>query len=565
MVAGLGAVRGRQVLRALGHRSRQVLLLSAVTGLVTGAAVAGFDAVTRHLLDRVLAAPLWFQVVAPLGGLLLAAAALRYLGAGASPSTADEYVSNFHQEDRRLPLRPVPARIVASVATLGLGGPLGYEGPSIYLGAAIGSGLQSRFRRQLSRDDAKVLLVAGAAAGVAAIFKAPATGAVFALEVPYQRDLARRMLFPALIAAGISYVTFVSMTSTAPLLTVSGAPRFDLADLGGAAALGLAAGGGAQVFARMIKLAKKVPGVAGPIARAGAGGLILAGLVIISHFAFHQSLTLGPGYQTITWAIDPRHSAELVLLLLALRTVAVGTAVGGGGAGGLFVPLVVEGALLGRLFGSVLGQSSSSLFPIIGIAAFLGAGYRVPLAAVMFVAESTGRPEFVVPGLIAAVVAQLVMGTLSVSPYQRSERGGNLERRFDLPLVHVLDAKAHVVPPDATVAQLFTTHFVGSREKALPVVEDSRYQGMARLDDVITIPRDRWDSTSVKEVMRSGGPVGRPTWTVRQAVTAMEAADTDTLPVVDGGGHFVGLASTSGLFRLDEILEEGERGDSRQA
>jgi CIC family chloride channel protein len=90
----------------------------------------------------------------------------------------------------------------------------------------------------------------------------------------------------------------------------------------------------------------------------------------------------------------------------------------GRGVGGLFVPLVVAGALLGRAFAGALGQLDDSLFLVVGIAAFLGAGYRVPLAAVMFVAETTGRPGFIVPGLIAAVVAELVMGTTSVTNYQ---------------------------------------------------------------------------------------------------------------------------------------------------
>jgi CIC family chloride channel protein len=56
---------------------------------------------------------------------------------------------------------------------------------------------------------------------------------------------------------------------------------------------------------------------------------------------------------------------------------------------------------------------------VVGVAAFLGAGYRVPLAAVMFVAETTGRPGFIVPGVIAAVAAELVMGSASVTRYQR--------------------------------------------------------------------------------------------------------------------------------------------------
>jgi CIC family chloride channel protein len=93
--------------------------------------------------------------------------------------------------------------------------------------------------------------------------------------------------------------------------------------------------------------------------------------------------------------------------------------VGGGGAGGLFVPLVVAGALTGRIVGGAVNDLDTSLFVVVGIAAFLGAGYRVPLASVMFVAETTGRASIVVPGLFAAVAAELVMGPSSVTNYQR--------------------------------------------------------------------------------------------------------------------------------------------------
>ena len=161
---------------------------AAVTGVLTGLAVAGFETLTGHvLLDRVLRAPLAAQAVAPVLGLLLAALALKLLAGGASPSTADQYVANFHDRPHWLDTKPLPGRIVASVATLGLGGAMGFEGPSIYLGAAVGSTLQHRLSRFL-RDETKALLVAGAAGGVAAIFKAPATGVLFALEVPYQDD-----------------------------------------------------------------------------------------------------------------------------------------------------------------------------------------------------------------------------------------------------------------------------------------------------------------------------------------------------------------------------------------
>ncbi|MDQ1396713.1 MAG: chloride channel protein family [Acidimicrobiaceae bacterium] len=549
----------RDELLALGRRSRQVVLLSAVTGLLTGGAVALFEHLTSGVtFERITHAPVAVQAGAPLVGLLLAAAALRWLAAGATPSTADEYIKNFHERDRRLALAPVAGRLLASMATLGLGGALGYEGPSIYMGASIGSILQRRLSRFFSRDDAKVLLVAGAAAGVAAIFKAPATGAVFALEVPYQDDLARRMLLPALFGAGVSYVTFVSFASTTPLLPISGAPPFDLRDLGGAVVLGLLGGFGARGFAFLLRRAKRISARVPPFAGAAGAGLVLAALAVGSNAIYGSPLTVGPGYRTVTYALDPRHGITLILGLLALRAVATATTLAGGGAGGLFIPLVIEGALLGRLIGGVFGEPTSSLFPVIGIAAFLGAGYRVPLAAVMFVAESTGRPGFVVPGLLAAVGAQLVMGRSSVSTYQVADRAGHLERRFDLPLATALLTDVLTVPPDATVAEFFWHHLVGNRQTVVPVVEGARYLGMVRLEGLHDVPRDEWETTEVARIMETGLPTALPGWNLGQALSAMEHADVDRIPVVDDDGCFVGIVSTSQILRLDDILDQTE-------
>ncbi len=100
---------------------------------------------------------------------------------------------------------------------------------------------------------------------------------------------------------------------------------------------------------------------------------------------------------------------------MPLRCIGTSTTVAGGGVGGLFIPLVVAGAIVGGTAHAL----DTSLFTVIGVAAFLGAGYRVPLAGVMFVPETTGRPDFVVPGLIAAVVAELMMGRSSVLTYQQ--------------------------------------------------------------------------------------------------------------------------------------------------
>ena len=192
-------------------KSSRWIMLAAVTGAATGLIVALFDrVVVDAMFNHVLQLRLWLIAILPGCGLLVALAIRTHVGGRASPSTADEYLRAFHDSTYELAPRPFVARMLASVATLGAGAPLGLEGPSLYAGAFVGNSLQRRFPRTFRDADQRVLLVAGAAAGVAAIFKAPATGAVFALEVPYQDDLARRMLLPALVASASGYLVFAT-------------------------------------------------------------------------------------------------------------------------------------------------------------------------------------------------------------------------------------------------------------------------------------------------------------------------------------------------------------------
>jgi len=125
-------------------------------------------------------------------------------------------------------------------------------------------------------------------------------------------------------------------------------------------------------------------------------------------------------FGVVNWALDADVAVWLLVAVFLLRAFATTASVAGGGVGGLFIPLVVAGALLGRAVGGIVHSPEESLYVVVGIAAFLSAGYRVPLAAIMFVAETTGRPAFVVPGVIAAVTAELVAGQSSVTTYQRA-------------------------------------------------------------------------------------------------------------------------------------------------
>jgi CIC family chloride channel protein len=404
------------------RRSREAVLLAAVTGILTGLVVRGFEYVVEELFHRVLEAPLWVTAIAPAVGLVIAAMILKFAGGGASASTSDEYLRAFHDPAYRLRPRLVGARIAAAVATLGTGGALGLEGPSLYGGSALGAMIQRRLPSPFRGSDHRTLLVAGAAAGVAAIFKAPATGAIFALEVPYRDDMARRMLLPALVASATGYLTFVTLSDTTPLLAVSqfSIPPFEFIDLLGALLIGATCAIGARAFAKLMRIAKGFSLRAMPI-RLVVSSSSLIGLFFLSRELTGLPLSLGAGYQVFRdWLfVETDISIQLLVAIFFIRCLASAMTTAGSGVGGVFIPLVVGGGLVGRGVAEVIHPDRTSLYTLLGIAAFLGAGYRVPLAAVMFVAETTGKPNFVVPALFAAVAAELVMGDQSITVFQR--------------------------------------------------------------------------------------------------------------------------------------------------
>lgn len=543
--------RGRIV--ALSRRSQEVLLLAGMTGVVVGLLVAGFDRVTEALLAQVVGLPVAFRAAVPAVGLLLAAGCLRLAGRGTTPGTSDEYIRAFHgSRGDGLRLRAVPLRLLAAVATLGSGGPLGYEGPSLYAGAAVGSWLQRRLGRFFVADDARLLMVAGAAAGVSAIFKAPVTGLVFALEVPFEDDLARRMLLPAAISSAASYVVFAAIAGTTPLLPIGGQPPFNLVDLGGAAAVGLAAGVLARLFIVVMGMAKRLSTGGHLLLRVAGSGTVIGATVLLGARLSTDNLVLGPGYDALRWSLDPKRAILAIVALGTLRVAGNAAVVAGGGTGGLFVPLVIQGALVGRCVGEVIDPGNASLFPVVGMAAFLGAGYRVPLAAVVFIAEFTGRPGFVVPGLIAAVVAQLAMGRASLSPYQAPAQVGHLERRLLLPVADVTSTHTPTVAPAASLVEL-DQHLDGTDRQAV-VVDQDTYLGLATVDELNSVERHRWAHTEVAAIMRTDVPVATPDWIVRDAMIAMRHAHTDRLAVCDEH-RYLGVINAADLVQLDEILD----------
>jgi H+/Cl- antiporter ClcA len=190
--------------------ARHVFLIAAPFGVIVGAAIAGYDYVVNEFLWKSCTehlSPLML-CFSPIAAMVLTGAIMSLFRVKSS-SMADEVVRAYHRPDQEIDYKAALPKLAASVATMGFGASAGMEGASKWLGGTITSYLQRKINRnprlQFLRAKAEIMLMVGAAAGIAAIFRAPLTGAIMGIESPYKHDLAHEALIPGLVASATSY------------------------------------------------------------------------------------------------------------------------------------------------------------------------------------------------------------------------------------------------------------------------------------------------------------------------------------------------------------------------
>jgi CIC family chloride channel protein len=340
-------------------------------------------------------------------------------------------------------MRPFAAKIAAAITTVGFGGSAALEGPSIYGGAAIGSWLWTKLRGlRLDSRDRRIMLICGAAAGMSAVFRAPLTGIVFALEMPYRDDLAHEALVPSLIASVVSFVTLSSFLGSSPLFNFAGSTSFRHRDLYWSALLGLIIGLIAMAFTVTFRRARSffVKWTAPHWVKLSVGGVLTGVCGVLFLHAYHGSLVpIGPNYEAVGNILGQHHSTLELLDFSVLKMAATIFTLASGGVSAMFVPLFLTGGALGTAFAqSVTHSPAFGLYAAVGMAAFISAGYKTPLAAVVFVAEATGGHAFIIPALIGAAVAYVVSGDASASGDQRLHEGVKLHELRGIPSSEVL-------------------------------------------------------------------------------------------------------------------------------
>jgi len=418
--------------RSLGESlavGRHLFLVAAPVGAMVGLAIAAYDWVVNEFLwRRVTAQPLAVQLAAPFAGLVLTGLILRVFRTPTS-AMADEVVRAYHEPGEGMPTGTAPGKLAASIATMGLGGSAGMEGASKWLGATIGSLAQAWLNRlgvAAVRGSTKTTLLVGGAAGIAAIFRAPLSGAIMGVESPYKHDLAHEALLPALVASAVSFLVFAQLRPATPYFPINFQYALDARDVLVALPLGLAAGVASHAFlwtlGRLRGAFERLTGSV--VARAALGGALLSLTALLSWWALGDPVTLGAGLPVSNALLAGQYALWAALAIFLLKLLATAVTFGCGGVGGLFVPSATMGAALGAAFDAVLSPSHPGVFTLLGIAAFTGASYNSILFSAVFVAEATGNVFLVVPSLVASAVAFTVAAGVSNSSAQRLRRAG---------------------------------------------------------------------------------------------------------------------------------------------
>jgi CIC family chloride channel protein len=397
-------------------------LLPAGIGVATGAGVAGLSALVEgRALGALADLPGFFPALLSPLALLGTLAVVRFVTRVSAPATAELYIETYHTPGARIPLRQLPGRLLAACTTVGFGGSQGLESPSALLGAAIGDVLGAIRGFALEADERRSLLVAGASAGIAAVFSSPGVGMLYGMEVPFRRDLDATRLIPAAVAAGCAYATRAALIGPSHLVTLSAPPDVNPSFVAGALLVAVAGGVAAWLFASVDGALHNLARRNRPIMRALIGGIMLAGLALAGFCLTGRWITFGPGYVAAAWLFSGPHAMGLVALALLVRSLGTLACVYGGGGGGVFTSLACTGAFVGEIVSQGLGRSDPS-YALLGAACVLGAAYHIPLAGMLFVAESGGGIALSLLGVLVVAIAQAIVGPASVSDAQRASR-----------------------------------------------------------------------------------------------------------------------------------------------
>ncbi|MFT4729794.1 MAG: CIC family chloride channel protein [Granulosicoccus sp.] len=523
-------------------------LIGAVVGFSTFALMKlvsvfqyiGYGAASEIRYTQIIAArPAWQIILVPcLGGLVLGIL-MQYLPGRRYHGIAD-VMEACALNSARMPVRSGVGGALAAALSLGVGAPLGREGPAVHIGASISAWLAEKFG--LDHKESLALLGCGAAAAVAFSFNTPIAAVIFALEV-IVGYFTLRVFAPVVIAVMAAMVVreyFMGSHALFPVLPHTIVSQWELVLF---ALLGVC---GALVAKSLLMLTtgfqtlwnwSKVPRWCQPAIAGALFGMVAVPLPYI----------LGIGFEGTLLALSGVLDSDLLLYLLIAKLVVVCLALSSGFAGGVFGPAIFLGSMLGGLFwvlASYMGVSLSEqgVYATIGMGALASALLGAPISTVLIVFELTRDYGITLGVMTAAAFASTVMQSGkhgSFFRWQLARRNVNLTRGRDISLLmtqrveHLISNEYLVVHPGITTGKLESGMGVKRQRLAVLVDENNQFVGSVNLSSLISHAISHgMDSPAIDAALDTSYSITAMT-NIVTAVQTMAEQKLEFVPVVE--------------------------------
>ncbi|WP_422098130.1 chloride channel protein [Variovorax sp.] len=438
---------------------------------------------------------------------------------------------------------------LSSGIAIGSGGPFGAEGPIIMTGGAIGSLIAQHFH--LSAAERKALLVAGATAGMTAVFGTPVAAVLLAVEL-LLFELRPRSLLPVAIACAVAGFTRPLLMEAGPLFPLQTAAPGPLALLSCVVA-GLLCG---ALSASLSLSLYKVEDLFGKLPLHWMWWPALGGLAV-GIGGYFEPRALGVGYDVIGDLLHNQLAWQAVLALIAVKAIIWVIALGSGTSGGVLAPLLMMGAALGAVLSHLLPGGDPMLWPLVCMAATLGGTMRAPLMATVFAFGLTHDSNALLPLLATSATAYgftVLTMRRSILTEKIARRGHHIYREYGIdPLERqfveeVMTREVRTIDAALPVAEALAMYFgEGQAHRAFPVLRGRELIGVA--DRAVL---SAWSNGTVGDAVAGTPPVvALPGENCRAVATRLARHGLERLPVVRDADSrlLVGIVARSDLIK----------------
>ena len=455
--------------------------------------------------------------------------------------------------ESRLPLKVAVLKPISSAISIGSGGPFGAEGPIIMTGGALGSLFAQCFH--LSAAERKTLLVAGAAAGMTAIFNAPLAAILLAIEV-LLFEWKPRSFVPVVVAVLVAWMWRPLMIASGPMFPFDAVMPAGLWPVLVAVGIGLLMGLQAALLSatlyRIEDLFHRLP--------VHWMWWPALGAVVVGLGGMMDARVLGAGYDSIQSLLDGSLAVKAVLTLLVVKAVVWLVALGSGTSGGVLAPILILGGAAGCLVGHLL-PGSAGFWAMIGMAGILSGAMRAPMMGALFAAELTGHFE-ALPMTVAAAGAAYGISVLlirrSILTEKLARRGRHILQEYTVDPLDLAQVRQVMTPAPATlagsmpVADALAFFRDGAAYRSYPVIDaQGCLLGLASRTDAL-----RWQSggapvgTLAENLSDASQPVAYPDSPCSAVADLIIETGVGRIPIIDPATRrVIGILSRQDLLQ----------------